>query len=346
MAKEIICGIYKITSPSGKIYIGQSVDIKETWSQRYKKLNCKSQTLIYKSLKKYGYEQHLFEIVRVCSEKWLNVFEIYFINFYGSFNSKTGLNLTSGGNSGRRSDYTKKRMSMAGLNMSQDHKNKLSDAHLNSSPMRGKKHSAETKDKMSKSHLGVPKSNDTIIRMRLAQAGENNPMYGRVLTDEHRRNISIANTGKEVSPERKEKLMIANKGKTIPVEVRNKISTSLRGISQSDESKLKKRMAMIGKKDSDEVRKKKSVTKLGLLNPMYGKPSPMRGKNHSEKTKKLWSEKRKGRRQAGKLVINLTTGVFYRSAIEAFETLGFGNLNSFKNRLRGTTKNNTGFIYV
>ena len=84
---------------------------------------------------------------------------------------------------------------------------------------------------------------------------------------------------------------------------------------------------------------------LGRINFVHFSDA-MLGKNHSEKTKKLWSEKRKGRRQAGKLVINLTTGVFYRSAIEAFETLGFGNLNSFKNRLRGTTKNNTGFIYV
>jgi hypothetical protein len=33
-----ICGIYKITSPSKKVYIGQSVDIYERW-QKYQNLN-------------------------------------------------------------------------------------------------------------------------------------------------------------------------------------------------------------------------------------------------------------------------------------------------------------------
>jgi len=45
-------GIYKITSPSGKIYIGQSINIEKTWKYRYKNLNaCKRQTILYNSLK-------------------------------------------------------------------------------------------------------------------------------------------------------------------------------------------------------------------------------------------------------------------------------------------------------
>lgn len=31
MSKEKICGIYKITSPSGKVYIGQSNNIIKRW---------------------------------------------------------------------------------------------------------------------------------------------------------------------------------------------------------------------------------------------------------------------------------------------------------------------------
>ena len=50
-----LSGIYKITSPSKKIYIGQSVDIIGRWNL-YKKLRCKNQTYLYYSLKKYGFE--------------------------------------------------------------------------------------------------------------------------------------------------------------------------------------------------------------------------------------------------------------------------------------------------
>lgn len=54
--------IYKITSPSEKIYIGFTSNIaKRTTS--YKHLSCKSQTLLYNSLKKYGWEAHKFEII-------------------------------------------------------------------------------------------------------------------------------------------------------------------------------------------------------------------------------------------------------------------------------------------
>ena len=34
MFKEIICGIYKITSPSGKIYIGESENIQKNWNKK------------------------------------------------------------------------------------------------------------------------------------------------------------------------------------------------------------------------------------------------------------------------------------------------------------------------
>jgi hypothetical protein len=41
MFKEIICGIYKITSPSGKIYIGESENIPNR-IYYYKIVSCKN----------------------------------------------------------------------------------------------------------------------------------------------------------------------------------------------------------------------------------------------------------------------------------------------------------------
>lgn len=62
MARNKIVGIYKIVSPSGKVYIGQSGDIDKRF-KTYSNLQCKGQTLLYKSFIKYGVENHQFEII-------------------------------------------------------------------------------------------------------------------------------------------------------------------------------------------------------------------------------------------------------------------------------------------
>lgn len=70
-------GIYKITSPSGKIYIGQSVDILSRIN-KYKNAKCITQPIILKSILKYGWENHLFEIVLECEKSELNEKERYY----------------------------------------------------------------------------------------------------------------------------------------------------------------------------------------------------------------------------------------------------------------------------
>lgn len=105
-----ICGIYKITSPSGKIYIGQAFDIENRWS-RYRSLNCRAQVHLYNSLKKHGSENHLFEILCECTEGELNEKENYYITLFDSFNSKHGLNLRSGGGRGEKLSEASRRKS-------------------------------------------------------------------------------------------------------------------------------------------------------------------------------------------------------------------------------------------
>lgn len=55
-------GIYKITSPTGKVYIGSSIKISKR-KNSYKNIRCKEQPKIYSSLKKYGWEKHVFEVI-------------------------------------------------------------------------------------------------------------------------------------------------------------------------------------------------------------------------------------------------------------------------------------------
>lgn len=90
------CGIYKITSPSGKIYIGQSINIEGRRS-KYVKNELYKQGKITHSIKKYGFDAHTFEIVGSYPKEELDRWEVFFILLYDSFWGPNGLNLTPGG---------------------------------------------------------------------------------------------------------------------------------------------------------------------------------------------------------------------------------------------------------
>lgn len=173
------CGIYKITSPTGKIYIGQSVYIEKRFS-RYKTLKCKKQHKILASLLKYGADFHTFEIIKICNEEDLNYWECYYIEKYDCFNTPHGLNLESGGKVYRKiSDETRERISISqkeryktqphpnkGKQMSLEQRKKLSDHNL------GNKHTEETKLKMSTSHKGKVRSPEHQEKLNMTRRGK------------------------------------------------------------------------------------------------------------------------------------------------------------------------------
>lgn len=106
-----LIGIYKITSPTGKIYIGQSVNINKRWKihrgmyrleQNYTKLK--------RSFIKYGLENHQFEIIEECSLEQLNEREMYWGQYYNVL-GKNGLNLILGNQKGKMSEETKQKIS-------------------------------------------------------------------------------------------------------------------------------------------------------------------------------------------------------------------------------------------
>lgn len=95
-------GIYKITNPKGKIYIGQSKHIEKRW-ERYSYCEYMYENnKLYNSLRCYGYNSHLFEVIEECSENMLNDREVYWIELYKSCCKKYpeygGLNIELGGN--------------------------------------------------------------------------------------------------------------------------------------------------------------------------------------------------------------------------------------------------------
>ena len=75
-------GIYKITNPNNKIYIGQSINIEKRF-KRYKSLDCKGQIKLFNSLKKHGWDDHTFEIIEIVDDDLLLIDrETYWKNYY------------------------------------------------------------------------------------------------------------------------------------------------------------------------------------------------------------------------------------------------------------------------
>lgn len=207
-------GIYKITSPSNKVYIGQSVDIEKRFNNYNKLYNCKNQIRLYNSFIKYNPKNHIFEILCECDINNLNDKERYYQDLYNSI-GKNGLNckLTkSKDKSGYISEDTK--FLMKG-------KRNLSDEQR-------KKMAINLKNQQQLDPNWFNKSTKGII--------------GRKKTDEERLKISIANTGKKASEETRLKMSIAKKN--MSDETKIKIGLISKGRKQSKET-IEKRILKI-----------------------------------------------------------------------------------------------------
>jgi group I intron endonuclease len=83
-------GIYKITSPTNKVYIGQSINIERRF-KNYKSISqTRGQVMLHNSFKKHGVNKHAFEIIEECIVESLNERERYYQEFYDVLNG--GLN--------------------------------------------------------------------------------------------------------------------------------------------------------------------------------------------------------------------------------------------------------------
>ena len=60
-------GIYKITSPTNKVYIGQSWDIKRRWRD-YNSVSCKKYPKLHSSIISHGISKHKFEVIHELPE--------------------------------------------------------------------------------------------------------------------------------------------------------------------------------------------------------------------------------------------------------------------------------------
>lgn len=199
-----IIGIYKITSPSDKIYIGQSTNILSRQKSYGRSSGYKFQTKLKNSILKYGFKSHTFQIIEECSFESLNKKERYWQDYYDVL-GPNGLNCIL-----QETNSVKRRIS-------KDTINKMKVNSLgNKNPMFGKTHSKETKNKISKSLKGL-------------FSGEKHPAFGT----KHNRNkkgVEASNYGRKHSDKSKLKMSKAQKGKTVSKEGRENISNSKIGV--------------------------------------------------------------------------------------------------------------------
>ena len=154
-------GIYKIENPTGKIYVGQSLNVKTRLRQYEKLVNCKEQRLLFNSFLKYGVYNHKFSIIEFCEPSVLNERESYYFEVYNCLNRQRGLNIRNAGSIGRHSSETKKLIS-------KKHKGKIL------SDITKEKMSLAKKANPTKYWLGKKRSKDDIMKFKTSQLGKTN----------------------------------------------------------------------------------------------------------------------------------------------------------------------------
>ncbi len=158
-------GIYKITSPTGKIYIGESEDLKTRCGFYLTPNRIKKQRAIYNSLVKHSVENHKIEILEFCEPEKLMIRERFWQEYFNSVDNGLNCYLTP--------TNTKKKVLSKETKKIMSEKSKGVNNHFY-----GKKHTEESKLKISNS-----------------SKGKNNPNYGgKFRTDEWIQKQIISNS--------------------------------------------------------------------------------------------------------------------------------------------------------
>ena len=149
--------IYKITSPSGKSYIGQT---KRSFEKRWTE-HCKLEgtcIILENAIEKYGAESMRKEILLEINDSFLDSYEQRFIELFETL-EPFGYNVRNGGSNGIHSEESRKRM----------RESKLGELNHN---------------------FGKPRTESTKKAISIAKSGEKHHFFGKHLTEEHKLNLS------------------------------------------------------------------------------------------------------------------------------------------------------------
>ena len=224
MAYEVIPGIYKLTNTvTGKVYIGQSKNIKRRWNthKQYASLGY-TDSYIHRSIAKHGWDNFKKEIlIVVVGRDDMDNYECALIEQYGCM-APNGYNSREGGWNGALSKESiakglakralnppkKRRSSPRGVPLTEEHKAKLREKRLGMKfpPEFGAKVSAAKKGKpqnlteeqrarKAEASKGRTHSEETKQRLREWNLGRKMPADSKTFTDEYRQRMSVLKKG-------------------------------------------------------------------------------------------------------------------------------------------------------
>ena len=176
-------GIYKLIFPSGKVYIGQCLDFERRMRQ-YKNLACKDQPKLLNALRKYGFDS-VQSFFTPCLESMLNLCEKTFIAEYNSV--LEGYNCTWGGEGVMRG---RKHTAETKAKMSESQKNKYNDF--------SEEEKLKIKERIRASHVGKIHSDKTKEKMRQSAIGNKNRV-GKKHSDDTKKMLGLMGSGSKNS---------------------------------------------------------------------------------------------------------------------------------------------------
>lgn len=206
-------GIYKITSPSGKVYIGQSNCIQKRLSNYKSVTPIKCQRILYHSLLKYGFENHVFEVIHELPEdvdqETMTRYEQLYLDQYLALGFTMLNSKLEAGARGRLSEESRKRIGEKhrGKTIPLDQRIRHSEMMRGRpSKTKGRKHTEEVKQRikakraLQKNVVGRPKGN---IPWNKGKVGVQDMSYrkGKPLPEETKEKIRQKLLGSRLSPE-------------------------------------------------------------------------------------------------------------------------------------------------
>jgi len=218
---HLIGHIYVLLFPSGKKYVGQTIQtIEKRLAKHFTDVKRGCTLPIHNAMRGYGKEGMTIEKVFTlrCTQEYLDLVEVRAIKYYNTL-APNGYNLTEGGHGGAKSEETKVKISAAmkgrtGKCHSEESKAKISASKMGHpgywkgkqgpnkgrlGTMTGKHHSEETKTKMAVAKRGRPSP----LKGRQHSEETKAKLRGRCFSEEHKANISIAKRWKPWSLARK-----------------------------------------------------------------------------------------------------------------------------------------------
>lgn len=227
------CGIYAISSPAGKQYIGQTVNFTKRWAEHRRLLrrgrhHC---VALQRAWNKYGESRMKFAKIAIVTVGDLDSEEQRQIDIRPRaklYNTAFDVKAVMRGRTPDLITRAKLSASLSGRIFTPEHRTALSDAG------RLRTMSEKARAALLAANLGVKHSAETRLKMSLAHRGEKNFHFGKPVSAERRAKQSAAMKGKYAGEKS------ANFGKPKSAEHRAKLSAALTGKVLGEDQPLAK----------------------------------------------------------------------------------------------------------